>query len=218
MCVVLRHEKVIRHCLRYDPRIVIGPDWDFFIRFADLGTFGYLANRTGYYRVHRSNITATVDSTRRAGYLAICRENAIKMASFATCTTATRAAVFYDLLINLLRSQNGPRKGVTRWPEFTALPAVERARLMRLIAVDALLRDHEDVSEWLQIARLLNPADRRARVLATLYGVSPRLCRLLLQAASPSYTRALSAGPFADLETARLSASAVSAPGSRGES
>lgn len=115
LCVVLRHELVSRHRLRYDPRIVIGPDWDFFVRYADLATFGHLPDPTGLYRVHQSNITAQVDGTRRAGFLAICREKAIKMASFKACSVETRAAVFYDLMINLLRNQPERRAAVADW-------------------------------------------------------------------------------------------------------
>ena len=80
-CVVLRHDLVAQSALRYDTRIVIGPDWDFFTRYADLATFGYLPDHTCLYRVHQSNITAQVDGRRRAGYLAICREKAIRMPS-----------------------------------------------------------------------------------------------------------------------------------------
>ena len=137
-CTVLRHEVVAGHRLRYDRRIVIGPDWDFFARFADIGTFGYLPARTYLYRVHQSNITAQVDDRRRAGYLAICRENAIAMPAFATCSLETRSAIFYDLLVNQLRGRTERRAAALGSPAFQALPAPERARLLRLVAAAAM--------------------------------------------------------------------------------
>jgi hypothetical protein len=204
MCVVLRHDLVARHRLRYDTRIVIGPDWDFFIRYADLAAFGYVADQTGLYRVHQTNITAQVDSTRRAGYLAICRESAIKMKSFGTCSVQTRAAVFYDLLINLLRGQPGRRAAVVGWAEFGELPAARQATLLRLLATHVLLHDNDlaHVDEWLREARRLNPVDRMAQLLDRLHRFSPRLCRALLRSASPFRAEAPQAAPLADLNGA----------------
>jgi glycosyltransferase involved in cell wall biosynthesis len=201
MCVVLRHDVVARHRLRYDPRIVIGPDWDFFVRIADLATFGYIGRQTGLYRVHQSNITAQVDAGRRAAYLAICREKAIRMPAFRECSDEVRSAVFYDLLVTQLRHQPGRRDPATRWVEFTGLPAAEQARLLRLMAVDALLRGQEPelIGEWLSRARALNRADRKAMILERLHRISPAVCRRLLKLAAPARNHDAAVGPFADL-------------------
>jgi glycosyltransferase involved in cell wall biosynthesis len=204
MTVVLRHALVARHGLRYDTRIVIGPDWDFFIRVADIGSFGYLAEQTGLYRVHQTNISTQVDRPRRAGYLAICRENAIRGPRFNACPVDVRAAVFYDLLINLLRGQPGRRAAVFEWSEFVALPAGEQARLLRLTAASAMQhdRDREHVAEWLRRAATLNPADTRAVLLTRAYGLSPRLCSAVFKAISRFRGERVDAGPFADLARA----------------
>jgi hypothetical protein len=201
MCVVLRHAVVAEHKLRYDPQIVIGPDWDFFVRFADLATFGYLSEQTGLYRVHRSNITAQVDLTRRAGYLALCREKAIGMASFNRCSVETRAAVLYELLVTLLGAQPERRQAVVDGEAFRLLPRSEQARLLRLMAADAVLRsaDGRHVNRWLQQARHAEPADRRAALLATIHRLSPALCYALLRALSPWRGHTELRAPFADL-------------------
>jgi glycosyltransferase involved in cell wall biosynthesis len=201
MCVVLRRAIVVRHRLRYDPRIVIGPDWDFFIRYADLATFGYIPERTGLYRVHQTNITVQVDAARRAGYLAICREKAVRMDSFETCSVETRVAVLYDLLVNLLRGERAKRLAITRWPAFRGLPAPEQARLLRLMATDDIQRTPQspDAGDWLEQASALNPADRRATALAVLYGWNPELCAALVRTLRP---RPQDVAPFADLEKA----------------
>lgn len=209
-CVVLRHALVAQHGLRYDPRIVIGPDWDFFTRYSDRATFGYLDQRTYLYRVHRTNITAQVDHTRRAAYLALCREKAIGMVSFASCTVETRAAVFYELLVNLLRGRNDRRALMFESGPFMALPAHEQARLLRLTVADAMFHHDADdamIGSWLDRAASLDRSDWRTKVLAGLHRVSPGLCRRFIRAIAPFRGSAQPTAPFADLEVARLSAS-----------
>lgn len=201
MCVVLRHEIVVRGGLRYDERIVIGPDWDFFVRVADLASFGYIQEATGLYRVHRSNITAQVGRTRRADYLALCRENAIRMASFGECSPETRRAVFYDLLVTLLRGQPERRHAMAASPQFAALPLTDQGRLLRLMSTEAILRDDDlsHVGEWLRRARASDPSDARTTVLKIAYGVSPGLCRALVRSLAPFRAGAPETAPFADL-------------------
>jgi len=206
MCVVLRHDVVTNHRLRYDPRIVIGPDWDFFVRFADVGTFGYLPEPTGLYRVHESNITSRVDKGGRAASLAICREKAIRMTSFSTCSVDTRVAVFYDFLIDLLHGQAEGRARAVEWREFAELPPAEQARLLRLMAADAVLHEgtapQQPVREWLERAKRLHPADHRTSLLLAAYRLSPAFCRSILRARTAARGGHAAASPFADLQEA----------------
>ena len=204
LCVMLRHRLVAEHRLRYDTRIVIGPDWDFFVRFSDLGTFGYVDDRTCLYRVHETNISVQVGMQRRAGYLAICRENAIKLPNFGTLSAETRAAVFYDLLITLLAGQPEKQSAVTQWAEFRALPAAEQARLLRLLASQSLLAENgqpELTRRWLADSRRLNPADRRGAVLAALYGIHPAVSRAFLRFKSLFNPREINNAPLGDIKT-----------------
>jgi len=200
-CVVLRHELVARHHMRYDERIVIGPDWDFFTGYAEHATFAYLADQTCLYRVHRQNITAQVDPARRAGFLALCRENAIAMAAFRNCSVQTRSTVFYDLLVNLLRGQPKRRQCVIEGAEFNALPAEERARLLRLMAADAIARDgdHAHIADWLARARALKPNDRRTALLSLLFTVSPSMASAFVKARTSARAARQDSAPFADL-------------------
>ncbi|HWQ83752.1 MAG TPA: glycosyltransferase family A protein, partial [Anaerolineales bacterium] len=46
ICVILRRGIITRFHLEYDPEIVIGPDWDFFIQYAELGRFGSVPDFT----------------------------------------------------------------------------------------------------------------------------------------------------------------------------
>ncbi len=202
LCVMLRHRLVADHRLRYDTRIVIGPDWDFFVRFADLGTFGYVDDRTCLYRVHETNISVQVGMQRRAGYLAICRENAIKLPNFGTCSAETRAAVFYDLLINLLAGQPEKQAAVTEWTQFQALPAADQARLLRLLASRSLLAGNDQpefTRRWLAESRRLNPADKRGAVLAALYRIHPAVSRAFLRLKSGRRPRTVNT-PLGDVK------------------
>lgn len=202
MCVVLRYQLVAQHQLQYDTRIVIGPDWDFFIRYADVAEFGYIDNCTGLYRVHQSNITVQIDRQKRAGYLAICREKAIKMDSFKTCSPDVRGAVFYDLLINLLASSPEKQMDAVQWPQFKDLPVQEQARLLRLMARQAILHEESNdfIHQWLNASRALNPGDKRTAFLSRLYQTSPAACRLLIKTKLSVETESASTSPFAGIK------------------
>ncbi|NIW46464.1 MAG: hypothetical protein GWN30_17410, partial [Gammaproteobacteria bacterium] len=181
-CVVLRREPITRRSLRYDPRIVIGPDWDFFIQYAEDTTFGYVDEKTCLYRVHQTNISVSVGLKKRAQYLALCREKAIKTSSFSECSLDTRIFVFYDLLVHLLTGYPDRQNEIARWDEFTQLPESERARLYRLMASEAIVdgQHHNAIQGWLQEASELNPSDRKNSLLRNLYKISPWLCQQFL--------------------------------------
>ena len=66
LCTVLRRKIISNHNLEYDKRIVIGPDWDFFVKYTNVAKFGYLDQQTCLYRVHDTNITFQVDLNKRA--------------------------------------------------------------------------------------------------------------------------------------------------------
>jgi len=202
ICVVLRRDLVERHHLRYDERIVIGPDWEFFTRYAALANFGCVPEPVCLYRVHETNITMQVGNKRRAGYLALCRESAIRHERFGDCPAETRTAVFYDLLINLLAEQPERQTAVIQWPQFAALPAGEQARLLRLMASQAILNGENaaPVQEWLRRARLADNSDRIVSLLAATHKISPALSRRILslrRQARPEAPEAFS--PFGDL-------------------
>ncbi len=186
-CVVLRQEAIAQRQLRFDPAIVIGPDWDFFTRCAEVARFGYLDQRTCLYRVHQTNITVRTDLRKRADSLAQCRQKAIKLQSFATCTPHTRVAVFYDLLINLRRGFYQLQDEISDWPEFTSLPQQERARLLRLMASKNLGESSEQtaierryIAKWLTHARALRPLNPQTNLLYMLHRISPNLCKSVI--------------------------------------
>lgn len=188
LCVMVRTAPIAERQLRFDPAIVIGPDWDFFTRLAAFTRFGYVDATTCFYRVHDSNITVRVPSPKRLASLALCRTKAIKSLDFARCTLATRTAVFYDLLVNLLHGQYAEQEDVTGWPAFAALPAGEQARLYRLMASSTMSDSAlwspfsaTHIKEWLTRARARDQSSLSTRILSTLYALSPDLCRASLR-------------------------------------
>ena len=202
VCVVLRHNIIAKYGLVFDKNIVIGPDWDFFVHFADVGQFGYVAQHTCLYRVHQTNITARINLQRRALEIAKCRIKAIKIKNFQTCSVETRSWVFYDLLVNLLREVPERQAEIVQWPEFNDLPPEQQARILRLMASRAVINKGEPkyIAEWLRRSRKLSPANWRGALLGAIYNLNPHLLELLLRIKTRHETDLLSTDPFADLE------------------
>ncbi len=183
-CIVLKIKPVLEEALRFDPAIVIGPDWDFVLRYAENHPFGYITDRTYLYRVHQSNITKTTAGSRRALSLATCRAKAIKTQKFGSCSPEVRYRVFYDLLINHLTGMPDRQAAAIGWQEFQDLPPEMRARLLRLMASKAILTgdDAAPIQTWLRASLQLNRSDWRAQLLRAAYPLSPAFCRKFLTA------------------------------------
>lgn len=200
-CTLLRTHLIFEHDLTFDTRIVIGPDWDFLTRYCEWAQFGNLADKTVLYRVHETNITVTVDLKRRAGYMALCREKAIQLTHFAECALDVQTAVFYDLLVNLLAGEPDRQTAVTQWPQFLALPPHEQAKLFRLMASTAVLAGYanDNIPAWLNQSHLLNPADKKGKIVSTLYKISPKVCQTFLKAKAVTEKQNQKSSPFANL-------------------
>jgi glycosyltransferase involved in cell wall biosynthesis len=201
LCVVLRRNLIERHTLRFDARIVMGPDWDFFVRFSDQGPFGYVDQATCLYRVHARSITTTLGARARARERAKCRMSAIKLPSFHACPVDVRFNVFYDLLVVALREEPERQSEVLTWPEFLTLPGSERSRLLRLMAKEAILLGYEPgiVRGWLREARRAAPGDLKTAAVASLFAASPAACGALLRRRRGHGFDAMDRPPFADL-------------------
>ncbi len=183
MCAVLRREPILRRELTFDTRIVIGPDWDFLMRFSADEEFGYLTEPTCLYRLHPGAITRTADPERRRASLALCREKAILNPAFSGCSSDVRTAVFYDLLVNLLHGLPDRQREVTDGPEFAQLPRSSRARLLRVMASRSVSSggDRRGEEDWFAEAYRLRPWDPRNAALLVLFRLDPSLCRLGLK-------------------------------------
>jgi len=176
LCVLVRRDKVMQHEIRYDPRIVIGPDWDFFTRLSEHVLFGYLDQVTCRYRIHQSNITLKAKQQVKLDSLALCRRKAMQLDSFSKCSIETRSFFFYDLLVNLLIGRPSEQESIMQGSQFRQLNAGEQARLLRLTAGSAIVADTdlESVRNWLNRSLELHPADLRSFTLRFLVEVSPK--------------------------------------------
>jgi glycosyltransferase involved in cell wall biosynthesis len=203
LCVVLRRTMIDDYNLEYDPRIVIGPDWDFFIRYAEFARFGYLDQNTCLYRVHLTNITVLTGMQKRAASLTICREKAIKLPGFARCSLETRSYVFYDLLVNLLTGYPERQEDILDWTEFAQLPVKERARILHLMASQAILYDKvrsDYPAAWLDSAHKLDAGNRTILALKQLHRVSPSLSRFFLKLRRGGDSETTQRLPLADIK------------------
>lgn len=201
VCVFLSCPVIFQGQLRFDAEIVIGPDWDFLTQYAERTRFGYSPNGTCLYRVHTTNISLRTKQEKRIHSLVRCREKAIQMSRFGECSPESRAFVFYDLLINLLKDKPEQQAEIIQWSEFQALPPAEQAQLLRLMAGDVLVSGRKTrlAGEWLRQAQALNPADKKANLLNSLYRLSPWLCRVLVRAKKGRQPEPGQPSPFADL-------------------
>lgn len=202
-CVVLHRRPILEQNLRFDPEIVIGPDWDFMTRYAQWTQFGYVDDHTVLYRIHQSNVSVRIGLQKRALYMSRCREKAIQLQRFNQCSLATQVAVFYDLLVNLLVGYPRRQRKIVEDPAFRALPAAERARLLRLAAARALSREgaQPHIQEWLREARALNPYDARGATLSFLYNLHPGLCRFFVRLRTKGQATPLTTPPLGDIQT-----------------
>jgi D-glycero-D-manno-heptose 1,7-bisphosphate phosphatase len=200
-CVVLRRAVIQSHMLEFDPDIVIGPDWDFLVQFSEHADFGYVDRPTCLYRVHTGNISNSTKGQERRRSLALCRQKAIKLGHFGECSHEVRAAVFYDLLVNLLSGDPGRQNEVIGWNEFHALQPGEQARLLRLMASAAMISGQPDgpIRDWLSKSARLNPSDMRSKLLLNLFRLNPGICRAVVKMKSRSRTGTGAEAPFADL-------------------
>jgi hypothetical protein len=205
LCLVLRRRPIVERGLEFDPDIVIGPDWEFTIRYAHDAQFGYIDQCTCQYRVHQANITASTGVDRRTLSLAACREKAIRLPKFAACSLETQRKTFYELLIHLLTGLPERQSAIVGWPQFTALPAAMQAELLRLMASKAIVRGlrHPQIDVWLRQAGALDPTDKRSAALARLYGINPWLCRLVVRARQAGQVDLTQRSPLGDVMTSR---------------
>lgn len=201
ICLVLRREPITRLRLQFDPQIVIGPDWDFTVRYSETTCFGYLDRVTCHYRIHQTNISLQAGQEKRLSSLARCREKAIKLAGFNDLSVETRAAVFYNLLVELLDGQPQRQEAVMAWPEFQRLPGREQAHLYRLAASRAIMAGAAPVQTetWLNESKRLDPEDRTAALLLSLFRLSPPLLGRLLRFKNRQQIEESLSSPFKDL-------------------
>jgi glycosyltransferase involved in cell wall biosynthesis len=181
-CTLIRRKIIDQHRIQFDPRIVIGPDWDFFIKVAQFTNWKYLNIKGVKYRVHQTNITLTTSSSKRRESLAICRENAILNTRFQNCSEDVKYYVFYDLLVNILFDQPERQNIWLQSEIFKLLPSKEKAKLLRLSAAEIISgkRAAPYANKWLSESLSLNHYDIKTIFISFLNRFFPNICQKIL--------------------------------------
>lgn len=177
ICTMTRHAIILRSGMRFDPELVIGPDWDFWIHLARHAQFGHLDRLTCMYRVHMTNITKTSGSQRRNADLVRGRLKVMNSDWFVELSISARKTFFYNLLIDLLSSQPEQQHAILNAAPFGALPADIKADLFRQVASNHL-RNQKNTAfalECLGQSLSLQPGSVKGRVLLQLGSHSPVL-------------------------------------------
>jgi glycosyltransferase involved in cell wall biosynthesis len=169
VCTLTRRTVIQQHQVEFDEQLVIGPDWDFWIRLARYARFGYLDKPTCMYRVHLTNITRTSGAQKRQKDLVYGRLKVLNAEWFPELSLPTRQKFFYTLLIDLLANQVAQQQAIFEHPNFQVLPVPDRASLLRQVGTDNLLKQiaPEFAVQCLHRAVELNPTDRKSRFLLT---------------------------------------------------
>lgn len=184
MFCMIRRACILKAHARFDPNLVIGPDWDFWIQLARYVRFDYLDRLTCMYRIHQTNITVTSGTTRRRRDLLQGRLKVLNADWFAELSLSTRTQFFYNLLIGLLDDQPDQQDSITAAPPFLALPAGAQANLLRLVASSYLgkQQNSEFALKCLRRSLELQPDSLKGRVLLRFAGRSPTLAAVVLSA------------------------------------
>lgn len=175
--VMIRRERVEQRGLRYDTSIVMVQDWDFYVRLAEHASFGYVPSPTVWYRLHTANMTMSMPGQRKLDSTIRFKRKVLSSPRFAMAATSSKVAFFYALLIETLRANPQLQSAVVADPAFRALPPVEQARLLRLMATEYLLQgEYLDLAaDWLRMAQSLARFDTKTQAVGWVARAHPRL-------------------------------------------
>lgn len=181
--VMIRRSVLERHHLRYDESIIMGQDWDFYVRLAERASFGYVAVPTVWYRLHATNMTMSMLPQRKQDDLLRVKRKMRASPRFRTVAVEKKGQFFYNLLITDLRGRPADQAETIHSSEFGALPAMEQARLLRLMATDLLMAGQHipQATQWLQMARQLARGDVKTELVTRTAAFSPRLAAVALR-------------------------------------
>ena len=184
ICTMTRRATISDSGVRFDPALVIGPDWDFWIHLARYAQFGYLDHLTCMYRVHQTNITLTSGAKRRKADLVRGRLKVMTSDWFEALSIGTRRKFFYNLLVALLGNDPGQQQTIMEAPAFQTLPVDLRADLLRLVASNHLTKRRENkfAIDCLRQSLQLQPNNQKSRVLLRLADTNPALAAAILSA------------------------------------
>lgn len=143
ICTLTRRSAIERGPIRFDPQLVIGPDWDFWIQLARYARFGYLDKATCLYRIHQLNITRTSGLQKRLNDLAYGRMKILNADWFGSLSLTTREQFFFDFLTTVLIDQPNKQQAILEHVHTGELPAHYQALLWRQVSTQYFLKRTE---------------------------------------------------------------------------
>lgn len=167
VCTMTRRAAIEREHLRFDRNLVIGPDWDFWIRLARYAQFNYLDKLTCLYRIHSTNIQRTSGQQKRLNDLAYGRMKVLDADWFPGLSLPTRRRFISEFLANILVNQPDRQKAVLEHEHVRDLPAADQAGLWRQVGIEYLL-NHAETEFALECVRRcvqLQPNDRKGQAV-----------------------------------------------------
>lgn len=184
VCTMARSSSIRESGVRFDPALVIGPDWDFWIHLSRTTRFGYLDTLTCMYRIHNQNITKTAGAQRRNADLVRGRLKVMRADWFSGLSTGTHRAFYYNLLVDLLGDDPVQQEAIMHASPFLELPVAIQAELLRQVASDHLSRrkDAEFAIQCLRQSVGLRPCSYKSRLVLWLSSQSPSVTATVLSA------------------------------------
>lgn len=166
VCTLTRRTLIEQYCVRFDERLQIVEDWDFWIQLARVVSFGYLETLTCMYRVHETNKTRTFGYQERKDELVCAQMKILNGDWFDELSATTRRQFFYHLLVELLKKQSLQQQGILDSAQFRNLPQNDQANLWRLVGVEHIIAgtDGDYLRHCLRKAMTLTE-DRKSRFL-----------------------------------------------------
>ena len=167
VCTMTRRAAIERERLRFDQQLVIGPDWDFWIRLARYAQFAYLDKLTCMYRLHNTNIQRTSGQKKRLTDLAYGRMKVLNADWFPNMSLPTRRQFISEFLANILVNQPDQQQAILEHSRVRDLPVADQAGLWRQVAINYLLNrtESEFALKCLQRCVQLQPGDRKGRAV-----------------------------------------------------
>lgn len=176
--VVVRKSAFDTYHIRYDKEIFWCQDWDVYIRLAEHIKFGFIDTICLWYRMHEENMTMR-DSSRdkRIKSLLKTKMKILSSSRYTQVPTENKVAFFYGVLLGFLSERPADQKEIIETIQFNELTQKDRARLLRLVAVDNILHrsEFDSSKEWLKQSRSLDPFDSKTNLLWLLIHVHPSI-------------------------------------------
>ena len=182
VCTAVNRAAIEASNTRFDLSLVMGPDWDFWIRLARFAQFGYLDRLTCMYRVHATNISKTAGAKRRRDDLVRVRLKVMNAEWFSQISPNTRREFFSRLLIDLLGNDPEQQRTIMQVQPYQNLPTDAQAELLRRVAASHLGR-HQNTDfavHCLRQSLALQPKSRKGRLLYLFASRSPSLAATAL--------------------------------------